>query len=351
MEGAKKADWEVEWENTLAIAKKEGKVVVYGTMGSEVRNAIIEGFKKKYGSINLEVITGRGGEMAQKLFTERKAGLYMADLYSGGATTIILDLKPAGLFDPIAPFLILPEVKNPDMWWQKKLPFVDREENLILAFSATPSSGYFIRNTEFIKANELLSYYDLLNPKLKGKIVFDDPSVTGKGVRWFGVTLTYSPLKIDFMKDLAKQEPYITRDRRQLVEWIARGRYWIGIGGETAAIEEFLKAGAPLAKFKLKEDVEHASAGSATISVLNKAPRPNASKVFINWLLSKEGQTIYSRVSSDHSSRVDTPTDHLSSDEVRLPSVSYLLMENEEFLLAQAQHARLAKEIFLTSSK
>lgn len=335
-----------EWEQILREAKKEGKVVIYSTMGSNVRNAIIEGFKKKYEGITLEVVVGRGGEVAQKIMRERSAGLFTADIYSGGATTIFTVLKPAGVFEPISDYLILPEVKDPQRWFQGELPFADREKKFIIAFSATPSSGYIIKNSQLTKQLEFSEYAHLLNPLFKGKLVFDDITVAGKGLRWFGVTLTYAPIGVDFMKRLAGQEPVLTRDRRQMVEWVARGKYWVGIGAETAAIEEFIAAGSPLTKVKLKEDADHVSAGSATAAVLKGAPHPKAAKIFINWLLSKEGQAVYSAASTDHSSRNDGPTEHLSADEIRIPGRSYIMMDKEDFLVKQAEHARVAQEIF-----
>src|SRR3972149_9279886 len=67
-------NWQQEWERTLSAARKEGKLVVLNSFGSEGRNAIARVFKKRHG-IDMEFVTGRTGEIDTKLSTERRAGL------------------------------------------------------------------------------------------------------------------------------------------------------------------------------------------------------------------------------------------------------------------------------------
>lgn len=89
------------------------------------------------------------------------------------------------------------------------------------------------------------------------------------------------------------------------------------------------------------------ASGSGAIALLKRAPHPNAAKVFINWLLSKEGQTIWSRASLQPSARRDIPTDHID-DTIRIPDPKKLpyYTDNEEYLSKQPEQIKLAKEIF-----
>lgn len=74
-----KQGWEVEWERTLKAAKTEGRLSIVSTFASPyVRTALSDGFKKKYG-IEVEVIAGKGSEVAAKISSERRAGLYLID--------------------------------------------------------------------------------------------------------------------------------------------------------------------------------------------------------------------------------------------------------------------------------
>ncbi len=195
---ATRSAWEVEWDKSLAGAKKEGKVVIYTTLGGETTPILRKAFMDKY-SIAVEYIGGTGGEMAQKILTERKAGLYLVDLWQGGNTTLINSLKPAGALDLLEPAFILPEVKDASKWLGGKLEFVDKERTILpyLAYAAPPIAI----NTGAVKPEEMKSYRDLLNPRWKGKITIQDPTSPGFGQNWFAVALELG-IGLDYMREL-----------------------------------------------------------------------------------------------------------------------------------------------------
>lgn len=336
-----KAAWEAEWEKVLEAGKKEGRVVVYGTFGAETRARLVRGFKDRYG-MSLEVITAKGAEVSEKLFAERRAGLYLADLYIGGSTTIVTQIKPAGVLDPLEPALILPEVLDPKAWWRGNLDWVDRDR-LILAFLGYPSAPLGI-NTDHVKPAEMKSYRDLLNPKWKGKISMNDPTVAGTGAKLVGV-IGMQITGLDFMRELVKQEPFILRDQRLQVDWLARGKYPIAIQPKTDVMGEARRAGAPITDLTPEEGT-YMSSGSGCMALINRAPHPNAAKVFINWLLSKEGQTIFTQAQMAQSGRVDVTTEHLDPVEVRVPGKKYFEAYSEDFTKLQPEHMKIAAEIF-----
>src|SRR3990167_7263981 len=171
-----KVGWEKDFENTLIEAKKEGKVVVYQTAGPDLREALAKAFFNKYG-ITVESLTGTGFQVSEKIIRERRAGLYLSDLYQGGVTTPTLLLKPAGVLDPLEPTFIIPDIKDAELikkiWWEGKLQWVDSDHK-ILSFMAFPIP-WLVINTDLVRIDEINSYRDLLNPKWKGKIVWFDP--------------------------------------------------------------------------------------------------------------------------------------------------------------------------------
>lgn len=336
-EKSSKDGWEQEWNRTLREAKKEGKVFVLGTVGTDTRVAIINGFKERYG-IDVDYIAGRGGEISQKLITERRAGIFSTDVYAGGATTLINEIKPAGALDPLLPALILPEVIDEKNWWGGKLPLMDKDK-MIFAFMAYPSVD-LASNTELVKEGEVKSLKEIIEPKWKGKILMNDPTIAGAGLGWFGRNT--DRFGVDFMKKLAENKPVILRDQRLQVEWLARGRYALLTNPQSEIIAEFIRAGAPVKDLELIEGV--LSTGSGHVSLVNKAPHPNAARVLINWLLSREGQTVYSRSILQQSAREDVPIDHL--ERLRKPGVDYLKESDEERLLRRPAQAIQAREIF-----
>lgn len=335
-----KPAWQEEWDKTIAAAKKEGKVVVYGTRSAEAREAITKAMKEKVG-IETEFLAGRGSDIAAKMLQERRAGLYLADVYIGGSDTVLTALKPAGVVDTLEPSLILPEVKDPNAWFGKKIIWID-EDKTILGFSMNLAIS-IVRNTEMTKPEEVKSYKQLLDPKWKGKIVLNDPTINGTAIGWF--TVCSELMGMDYMYALAKQEPIINRTERLQAEWVARGKYPIGLAFKREQVDEFRKAGAPIDQVNPEEGAG-LTAGSDFVCFVNKAPHPNAAKAFINWLLSKEGQTITSRATGNVSARYDVPKDHVDADSIPDPSKRYIFMVSEEFRKRVENNLPKATDVF-----
>ncbi len=260
-----------------------------------------------------------------------------------GGTTLITQLKPEGALDPMKSTLLLPEVVDQAKWFGGKHWWVDTDGTYVLGFTLF-TSPYVLINTELVKEEELKSYRDLLNPKWKDKIIINDPSIAGTGARFFGV-IGAKIMGYDFMREVAKQQPVITRDRRLQVESVARGKYPIGLGAESVSISEFRLAGAPI-KDHMPVEGSGLVSGSGNLSLINRAPHPNAARVFINWFLTREGQTMWSKALLNPSARIDVPTDHVDPVRVPVQGQVYLMSDAEEFLLQQPEHMKVAKEIF-----
>lgn len=337
-----KEAWQVEWEKVVNAAKKEGTVVLYSTAGGIMRQAMSDAFRARYG-LGVEMLSGKGAEVSAKLISERNAGLYLADVYIGGTTTPINQLKPIGVLDPLEPVLILPEVVDPKMWFGGALRWVD-PAHTILVFLGYPNTNVAI-NTKLVKPEEIKSYRDLLNPRWKGKIVMNDPTVAGTGAKTFAV-VGWHIMDLDFWREVAKQEPLVIRDQRLMVEWLAHGKYALLLFPDTPTMTEFMNAGAPLAWITPVEGT-YLSSGHGNVALVNRAAHPNAAKLFINWLLSKEGQTVFSKAYGSQSNRVDVPAEGLDPLKVRQTGVKYFLeADKEDFLLKQPEQMRIAKEIF-----
>lgn len=336
-----KEPWQVEWEKTLALARKEGKVVVYGgDISGEMRYQLSKAFFEKYGII-AEIEAGRSVGLTERVNMERKAGLYLPDLTTGGMkTSLFVTYKPGGMVEPIEQFLILPEVKDPKYWWNG-LRFSDNDHTC-LVFNAYVTLAIAI-NTELVKEGELKSFYDLLQPRWKGKILMNDPTLPGIASSWMGFCIKV--LGVDYLRGLARQEPTILRDERLHTEWLARGKFPVATTPLTVTFAEFQSLGAPIKRIEMAEGAQ-LTAGIACVIFMNKAPHPNAAKVFLNWLLTKEAQTIWCRIVGTQSGRLDVPTDFLTADIIRKEGIKYLDQNTEEYISQEQDFIRIAREIF-----
>ncbi|HEV8724742.1 MAG TPA: extracellular solute-binding protein [Candidatus Binatia bacterium] len=298
-----------EWDKVLAAAKKEGKVAVIGPVGADRRDVLVEPFQKKYG-ITVEYFADRGSGIGPRLSAERAAGQYLWDVAITGTTTGLLVLLPPGMLDPLEPALLLPDVKDPRNWRGGALEFSDAGKRFLVM---TPSQrGTLFVNPKVTKPQEIKSYKDLLNPKWRKKIVMDDPTRAGPGQATFTFFYLHPELGPNFIRALAKQEPAILRDYTQEIDGIAREKYSVLIGVSDIVAEERMKDGLPIAILDPRQIKEGSdiSPGSGGLGFFNRAPHQNAAKVYINWLLSKEGQEGFAKVNGYISARLDVPTDH-----------------------------------------
>lgn len=310
--------WVVEWEELQIKAKQEGKVFV-GSSAGGARDALSGPLKKKFG-LDLEWLASASGALIARINTERKAGLYLFDILITGPDTPDASLRPSGAIVPLEDWLLLPEVKDTKVWYGGKPIFYD-EEHTLLAMTATPTGDLTI-NTTRVSPAEIKSLRDLLDPKWKGKIVMHSPIGGGSGRRWS--TFIVDLLGYDFLKQLVNQSPVLTDNHRLAAEWVARGKYSIGIAIRFEDVISFVEAGAPLARIYTSEG-GYLSASGGYIMILDKAPHPKATRLFVNWLLSREGQILWSKGSTDHTARTDVKIEELEIHplKIRQPGVKY----------------------------
>jgi iron(III) transport system substrate-binding protein len=282
--------------------------------------------------------------LTPRIATERAAGQYRWDIYVHGTSTAIKNMLPLGAFDPIEPALILPDVKDPKTWRAGNLLFADAGRTILVM---TPlQRGTIFVNTNLARVDDFKSYRDLLDPRWKGRIVLDDPRVGGPGEGTFLLFYLHPELGPDFIRELGRQELVLIRDRQQQVDLVGTGRYPILLGGSDHTVEERVSHGAPIAVVeppKLKEGTD-ISAANGNVALFNRAPHPNAAKLYINWLLSQEGQTAFARELGYVSGRADVPADYLPAWRVPLPGAvkSY----DEQAMAVTDQMAPLLQEVF-----
>lgn len=337
-----KPEWQSRWDEVQKEAKREGKVVVYGPPIAEVRQGFIEAFQKRYPSITLEFIGLAGSQVAPKIASERRAGLYIVDVQVGGTTTILTSLKQFAV--PIKQYLILPEVTDPKAWWGGKLDFSDEAEeiNLVFTINVDPRVVY---NSTLVDPKDIPSFWDLTKPQWRGKIIMRDPRTAGGGLATATFWDLHPQLGMDYIKAFAANKPFLTRDGRLQAEWVGRGKYSITVAPDNSSIFEFTKAGMPL-KWQLMKEGTYSTPSFGSVIVMDKAPHPNAAAVFLNWLLGKEGQTVWTTTSSFVSRRLDAPVGHINEELRPVAGVSYLTPYKEKIVMAKEDISPALNKIF-----
>lgn len=338
------AAWEQKWATTLAAAKKEGTVNVYSSWAPAARVALTKAFKEKYG-INVEFTPfGRGAEFIAKYQTEKNAGLVMADVFGIGASTLLVGAKPAGFLGSIEPMVMLPEVLELKSWRGGTL-FVDKTRQTIAMSGNT--MRFIAINTNLIKPGEITSYRDVLKPQYRGKVTLNDPSIQGAGLGLIGhlsFHIWNQEEAFEYMRQLVKNDAEVMRDQRLQIEWLSRGKNPIALALDPNSFAEMMGAGAPIAPVLLKEGtyITTADGGLAVPKVL---AHPNAAAVFINWLLSREGQRVYCKPAGSMSLRMDVPVEGLNPGFVPGPDEK-TFTDTEDYIIKRGNLLQEAKKIF-----
>ena len=318
------SDWKEGWEKILAAGHREGEVTVYGQARKNIYEAIHE-FKKAYPKIRLNFVGGQGSQLGPRVMAEKRAGKHLVDLAIGGAATQVGVYYKAELLEPLNPALILPEVRDESRWWGGKHLYADPEGRHVFMFQGEASSGIGAYNANLVKAGEIQSWWDLLNPKWKGKIVMTDPKSPGNLQSW--VYLYYTPeLGPKFIRRLLSEMDIVfSADERQMVDWLAQGKYPIHLLSKGENVERAREQGLPVADLDSQKEAGRLSSGSGHLSLFKNAPHPNAAKVYINWLLSREGQIAWQRQGGSNSLRMDIPKDMLPLAQVPREGERYFI--------------------------
>ncbi len=308
-----------QWERILTEAKREGTVVVYGHSIPELRRAVTEGFQKAY-PIKVDYVTGPSGEMRQRIEQEVATKRVSIDVrVSGVSEADALKYLPEKWFEALDDKL-LPEVVDPAAWKHGKIKWVDNDQRYMPQATEWIMTDLFT-NASIVPPASITSWRDLLKPEYKSKIAAFDPRIGGPGIATGRYILHF--FGDQYARDLYEgQGVTLTRDPRQLAEWVARGVYPIGLGLDTS-VEQFRAEGFPVERVFPADGPGSVLGGYSVANVYNGSPHPNAAIVYVNWLLSREGQEIYTAAIKEPSLRVDVPTTGIPEYIIPKPGVDY----------------------------
>lgn len=320
--------WKEDWQKTIEAAKKEGQLSLYG--GQEITHSdIIAAFNKEFPSIKVTSASGRAADMMTRIVAERRAEKYLADITASGPNGPRM-LYLNKILDPITPTFILPEVTDASKWYGGKHWYADPENKYIYMFEGTIVTTGISYNTKLVQPDEIKSYWDLLQPKWKGKMLAQDPR--GAALLTPVLILYHRPgLGADFLRRFySETDITLFRDRRQGTNWLATGKF--PLCHLCREIDKTAQQGLPVDDVppdKLKEGGTIGGGGSSVIALINRAPHPNAAKLFINWYLSRQGQSVWQHVmnvkevEASDSMRIDISKDNVLPDGKRVAGKQY----------------------------
>jgi iron(III) transport system substrate-binding protein len=262
----------------IEAAKKEGEVTWYTTqIISQLVRPVAAAFEKKYG---IKVRASRSGnaEITVKIMNEARTGRVQADVFDG--TNAVVALRKEGYVTqwlPDAAKDYPADLKDPGGYWVAN--------NLFII-----TAGY---NTALVpRGSEPKTFQDLLDPKWRGKMAWNSfPTSSGAG-GFVGLVLTEMGREkgLAYLREFAKQNVAGLRgSAREVLDQVIGGEYSIGlqIFNHHAVISA--KKGAPVDWIKM----EPLTGTLSVLSIPKNPPRPNAAKLFAEFVISKEGQQVF----------------------------------------------------------
>ena len=302
------ASFEAEWQRLIEAAQEEGKLVIAGGGGVQDIAPIYKIFQEKFG---VQVILGRGSstEHANRILAEQSAGRFTVDVAHSGANSANVRYIANGMAQPIAPWIFHPEAA-PENWFGDRWWFTDTEEQYHFVMTSNLSSGSggdFWWNTNNVSLEEVASWRtwrDVLSDDNIGKIISLTHFVggaTGGDLKSF-LDPNQGPWYFERLK--TEMDTFFTPDFNLIVDGLSFGSYdlAIDIGGAGRELEEVRDAGGPVESYEdayvkgLVPGLENIQTLNATggaggmLLIMQNTPHPNATKLYVNWILSREGQ-------------------------------------------------------------
>jgi len=319
------AGYPADYQSIIDAAKQEGKVVVYSTTDAALVNPLVKAFEAKYPDVKVEYTDLNSTELYNRFIAEMAAGAGTGDLLWSSA----MDLQVKLVADGSALTYASPEKSNLPKWanWKDQ------------AYGTTAEPLAIVYNKRLVPEGDVpKSHADLLKllqtktQEYTGKITAYDPERSGVGFLQLTQDAAVWPQAWDLFQAFGKAQIKLYTSVGAMLERIGSGEHLIAynIFG-SYAIARAKKD--PSIGWILPNDYTLITSRVAFISA--KAKAPNAAKLFLDFLLSKEGQTILANQADLHAARDDVEgeatskaTAALVGDKIRPVMIDESLLKN-----------------------
>jgi iron(III) transport system substrate-binding protein len=253
-------------------AKQEGTVSLYTSLAPTESKPLAEAFEKKYG-VKVDLWRALSDKVLQRAVSESQANRHTMDVVETNGPEMEAIAQEKVLAEVYSPYLAdLPEGGIPPhrLWYPDRLNFF--------------VVGY---NTDKVKRSEIPATYEgFLDPKWKGRI-----GLEATDSEWMAALVKkWGEAKgMDYFRKLAAMKPDMRKGHVLLAQLVATGEVPVGLTMYNANIESLKKKGAPIDLVPVQPVI----ARPQGIGVAKNAPHPAAALLFVDFVLSPEGQKLY----------------------------------------------------------
>ncbi len=260
----------------LAKAEQGGEVVYYGHDGEAGIAALLDAFRKDFPKIKTGYVRAQTGALYAKITAERSAGRFQVDVLQ------LSDISPAIDFQKKSGYehYLSPEHAG------YKAPYLSTPPG-DFTWAGVTFAGIAYNRGKVKPAEAPKSWKDILNPAFKDGISAKISSSGMQHAQWYMLRKLYGN---EFWQEFAKQRPRGFDSRAQLFDRLAKGDDRVCALAEYAGYTLFKEKGADI---EFVAPPEGLPATPILLGVVNRAPHPEAAKLFVDWALSNRGQAVY----------------------------------------------------------
>jgi iron(III) transport system substrate-binding protein len=293
------AGYPASYAGMIAAAKKEGKVVVYSTTDTNSANPLIKDFESLYPGISVEYNDMNSTEIYNRFISEKAAGAGSADALWSSA----MDLQIKLVSDGGAMTYESPENSRLPSWavWKNEA-FGTTYEPIVIVYNKRLLSGDEIPQSHADLTRVMTQKID----KLKGKVTTYDIEKSGVGFLLITQDAKQNPAFWEMAKALGAVGPRFQSSVGTMLERISSGENVLGFNMfESYAVLRAKKD--PSIGFVVPKD--YCLVMSRVMFLSKTAGHPNAAKLWLDYVLSKRGQTIVANQAELGSIRTDVEGD------------------------------------------
>jgi iron(III) transport system substrate-binding protein len=290
-------------QRLLEAAKSEGEALVYANMDVAAMRPLTEGFMKRYPGLKTASVHFSGAAIITRIDSESRAGKPLSDVVLSGQLGVLALIEKK----------VAVRYRSPEREFYRE-GFKDKEGLWTAYMTNVMVSAY---NTRQVKQDEApRAVEDLLKPRWKGKLTMDSQSYV-----WFGTMLQYlgEEAGLRFMTRLNEQNISHQRGRRLMTQLVAAGEFDMAVETNLNSVLTLSKQGAPLAA----APTQPYFLSPSLVFMSANAPRPYTGALFIDYLLSEEGQKVIATTNRMPAhTRVKSPESQLlEGQDVRMPDI------------------------------
>jgi len=289
-------------DELVKAATKEANLMIYGTTQIDHMHALIKHFNEKYPAITANYHRQGTTAVYERILREQRAGFFTADVYGGIGGLQAWLLAQKGALTPYASperATISNNLKDKDGYWTA-------------AYTVSFVSAFHTR--QVTRAEAPHAYEDFLLPKWEGKMWLNEDDI-----EWYATMFEIMGKEkgTQFMRRLAQQDLRYGRDPSLAIELLCAGEFPLMIGIHFHHTERLKQKGCPLDWVVTEPGYNRPP---IAIALAKNAPHPAAGKLFIDFILSREGQKAVQNVALRYPVRPDV---ELSGELLKLKGIRF----------------------------